>query len=58
MPESFPLTFLQQNEYEIGKQAVELLHTIIMGADPASIGDIQIPTRLLTGGSTLPPAGF
>jgi DNA-binding LacI/PurR family transcriptional regulator len=52
-----PLTFLQQDEYEIGKRAVEALHAIIMGADPASIGDIQIPTRLLVGGSTQPPAG-
>jgi DNA-binding LacI/PurR family transcriptional regulator len=46
------LTYLQQNEYEIGKRAVESLYAIIMGADPASIGDIQIPARLLPGGST------
>jgi DNA-binding LacI/PurR family transcriptional regulator len=50
-----PLTFLLQDEQEIGKRAVESLHAIIMGAEPASIGDIQIPARLLAGGSTRVP---
>jgi DNA-binding LacI/PurR family transcriptional regulator len=53
MPDMF--THLRQDEHEIGKQAVELLHSIISGADPASIGDVQIPARLQVGGSTLPP---
>ncbi|MDR1216570.1 MAG: GntR family transcriptional regulator [Treponema sp.] len=55
MPGGPFLTFLQQDEYEIGKRAVEALHAIIMGADPASMGDIQIPARLLIGNSTLSP---
>jgi DNA-binding LacI/PurR family transcriptional regulator len=55
MPDNSPLTFLHQDEEEIGRRAVESLHTIITGADPSSIGDIQIPARLLIGGSTLPP---
>jgi DNA-binding LacI/PurR family transcriptional regulator len=52
IPGGSSFTFLQQDEYEIGKRAVESLHAIIMGADPASLGDIQIPARLLVGGST------
>ncbi|MDR0759448.1 MAG: GntR family transcriptional regulator [Treponema sp.] len=54
-PDGPALTFLRQDEDEIGKRAVESLHAIIMGADPSSIGDILIPAQLLTGGSTLPP---
>ncbi|MDR3116026.1 MAG: substrate-binding domain-containing protein [Treponema sp.] len=53
-PNSPPFTYLQQNEHTIGQQAVESLHAIIMGADPSSLGDVQIPARLLPGGSTLP----
>lgn len=52
--DSPPFTYLQQDEHEIGKRAVELLHSIIIGAEPSSIGDVQIPARLLLGGSTLP----
>jgi DNA-binding LacI/PurR family transcriptional regulator len=55
MPDNLVFTYLQQNEYEIGKEAVELLHSIIMGADPSSIGDVQIAPRLMLGGSTLSP---
>jgi DNA-binding LacI/PurR family transcriptional regulator len=54
-PENSMFTFLRQDECEIGKRAVESLHAIIMGSDPSSIGDIQIPAQLLKGGSTLPP---
>jgi DNA-binding LacI/PurR family transcriptional regulator len=46
------ITHLQQDEYEIGKRAVEVLHSIIMGSDPASIGNVQIPAELKPGGST------
>ncbi|MDR1232196.1 MAG: GntR family transcriptional regulator [Spirochaetaceae bacterium] len=46
------LTYLRQNEYEIGKRAVEVLHSIITGSNPASIGDVQIPAQLKPGGST------
>ncbi|MDR1030952.1 MAG: substrate-binding domain-containing protein [Treponema sp.] len=49
------LTYLQQNEYEIGKRAVEVLHSIIIGSDPASIGDVQISAQLKLGGSTAAP---
>jgi DNA-binding LacI/PurR family transcriptional regulator len=44
-------THLQQDEREIGRRAVESLHSIITGTDPASIGDIRIPARLVIGGS-------
>jgi DNA-binding LacI/PurR family transcriptional regulator len=44
-------TYLQQAEWEIGRQAVESLHSIITGTDPASISDIQIPARLVIGGT-------
>jgi DNA-binding LacI/PurR family transcriptional regulator len=54
VPEDPPFTYLRQNEPEIGKRAVESLHAIIMGADPSSIEDVQIPAQLLRGGSTRP----
>jgi DNA-binding LacI/PurR family transcriptional regulator len=42
-------THLCQDEYTIGKQATEILHRIILGSDPASIGDILVTARLISG---------
>ncbi|MDR1905238.1 MAG: GntR family transcriptional regulator [Treponema sp.] len=49
-----PITHLQQDEYAIGKYAVETLHRIILGEDPASIEDILIPAKLISGASVSP----
>jgi DNA-binding LacI/PurR family transcriptional regulator len=49
-----PFTYLCQDEYAIGKSAVESLQRIISGADPTSIGDIMIPAKLIEGASTAP----
>ncbi|GHV86707.1 LacI family transcriptional regulator [Spirochaetia bacterium] len=50
-----PFTYLCQDEYAIGKSAVECLQGIITGADPTSITDIMIPAKLIEGASTAPP---
>ncbi|MDR3146232.1 MAG: GntR family transcriptional regulator [Treponema sp.] len=47
-----PLTYLCQDEYRIGKKAVELLHRIISGVDPASLSDVLVPAKLIAGAST------
>jgi DNA-binding LacI/PurR family transcriptional regulator len=49
-----PIAYLQQNEYTIGKYAVETLHRIISGEDPASIEDILVPAKLISGISVNP----
>jgi DNA-binding LacI/PurR family transcriptional regulator len=49
-----PFTYLYQDEYAIGKSAVEALQRIISGTDPASMGDIMIPAKLIEGASTAP----
>jgi DNA-binding LacI/PurR family transcriptional regulator len=51
-----PFTYLCQDEYAIGKTAVESLQRIISGADPTSVGDIMIPAKLIEGASTVPLA--
>ncbi|MDR2758305.1 MAG: GntR family transcriptional regulator [Spirochaetaceae bacterium] len=47
-------THLYQDEYAIGKQAVDFLHRIIHGADPVSLQDVKIPAKLILGASTAP----
>jgi DNA-binding LacI/PurR family transcriptional regulator len=47
-------TFMKQDEYTIGRQAVETLHSIILGADPASLDDIRITAQMVEGNSTGP----
>jgi DNA-binding LacI/PurR family transcriptional regulator len=44
-------TYLCQDEYAIGKQATEILHRIILGSDPAFIGDILVTAKLISGAS-------
>jgi DNA-binding LacI/PurR family transcriptional regulator len=47
-------THMRQDEHTIGRRAMETLHAIILGADPASLGDIRIPAQLVEGNSTGP----
>lgn len=47
-----PFTYVMQDEREIGKRAVEALHGLINGGDPAAVGDIRIPAKLVLGVST------
>jgi DNA-binding LacI/PurR family transcriptional regulator len=47
-------TCIIQDEYLIGKQAVEILHGIINGIDPVSVDNITVPARLVKGASTCP----
>jgi DNA-binding LacI/PurR family transcriptional regulator len=55
VPESFArtpfFTYLDQDEYTIGKLAVESLHNIITDPENTSLGDIQIPAKLIIGKS-------
>jgi DNA-binding LacI/PurR family transcriptional regulator len=51
-------THIRQDEYTIGKRAVEILHAIITGADPAGQDDICILAQLVEGRSTAPPCGL
>lgn len=51
-----PFTYLRQDEYAIGKQAVEILHSLINGMDPSAIGDVKIPAKLIIGSSVVPVA--
>jgi DNA-binding LacI/PurR family transcriptional regulator len=46
-----PFTYLCQDEHAIGRQAVEILHALISGADFSSAGDIKIPAKLVIGDS-------
>jgi DNA-binding LacI/PurR family transcriptional regulator len=46
-----PFTYLCQDEYAIGKQAVEILHSLINGMDPSAVGDVKISAKLITGSS-------
>jgi DNA-binding LacI/PurR family transcriptional regulator len=46
-----PFTYLCQDEYTMGRRAVEILHSIITGEDPATVGDIKIPAKLVIGDS-------
>jgi DNA-binding LacI/PurR family transcriptional regulator len=52
--ESPRFTYMKQDEYTIGRRAVETLHSIILGADPASLGDVRIPSQMVEGVSTGP----
>jgi DNA-binding LacI/PurR family transcriptional regulator len=47
-----PFTYLCQDEYAIGWEAVETLHTMIVNGVSASIRDIMIPAKLIIGAST------
>jgi DNA-binding LacI/PurR family transcriptional regulator len=47
-------TYMKQDEYTIGRQAVEILHSIILGADPAGLNDIRVPAQMVEGNSTGP----
>jgi DNA-binding LacI/PurR family transcriptional regulator len=49
-----PFTCIIQDEHSIGKQAVEILHGIINGVDPMSVGNILVSARLVKGSSTCP----
>jgi DNA-binding LacI/PurR family transcriptional regulator len=49
-----PYTHILQDEYSIGRRAVEILHGIILGDDPSVIGDILVPAKLIPGTSTVP----
>lgn len=48
-----PISHLCQNEYVMGQEAVEALHRVITGGDPAAAG-LQIPAKLIIGSSTGP----
>jgi DNA-binding LacI/PurR family transcriptional regulator len=50
-----PLTHLYQDEKSLAKIAVDTLHELIVGKNPAPAGDITIPARLAEGASTAPP---
>jgi DNA-binding LacI/PurR family transcriptional regulator len=47
-------TFMRQDEDTIGRRAVETLHSIISGADPAGLDDIWVPAQMVKGSSTGP----
>ena len=49
-----PITHFRQDEYVIGKRAVETLHGIIAGSSSPAAGDILIPAELVQGASTAP----
>ncbi|MDR2701448.1 MAG: GntR family transcriptional regulator [Spirochaetaceae bacterium] len=49
-----PFTYLCQDEYTIGKEAVEALHRIITQNDSFPGEDTLIPMKLITGASTGP----
>ena len=50
----FPeFTYIQQDEYAIGRQAVEVLHRIIQGEAVRHTGDILIPAKLVSGDSLI-----
>jgi DNA-binding LacI/PurR family transcriptional regulator len=49
-----PITHIRQNEYAIGKGAVETLHRIISGGGSAITDDVVIPAELIEGASTAP----
>jgi DNA-binding LacI/PurR family transcriptional regulator len=46
------VTHIRQDDYAMGKLAVETLHRVISGEDPSSIRDVIIPTTLIPGLST------
>jgi DNA-binding LacI/PurR family transcriptional regulator len=50
----YSLSHLHQDEYTIGKCAVETLHRIISGEEPSSLKDIVVPAKLIQGGTTGP----
>ena len=45
--EFLDFTYLRQNEYEMGKQAVEILHHIIQGETELPVRDILVPADLV-----------
>jgi DNA-binding LacI/PurR family transcriptional regulator len=47
-----PFTYLCQDEYAIGREAVKTLHAMITGGVSVPIRDIMIPAKLITGAST------
>ncbi|AEF82141.1 putative periplasmic binding proteins and sugar binding domain of the LacI family [Leadbettera azotonutricia ZAS-9] len=47
-----PITYLSQDEYAIGKLAVETLHKVISGEDPSLNGDYLVQAKLIIGDST------
>jgi DNA-binding LacI/PurR family transcriptional regulator len=50
-----PFTSLAQDQAAMGKKAVEILHDLISGKDPApSVGNIAFPVQLVSGASTGP----
>jgi DNA-binding LacI/PurR family transcriptional regulator len=56
--ETPPITHIRQDDYTMGKQAVETLHRIISGEDPSSIRDVVVATSLVPGLSTARYPGF
>ena len=48
------ITHFRQDEYVIGKRAVETLHGIITGSSSPAAGDILVPAELIQGASTAP----
>jgi DNA-binding LacI/PurR family transcriptional regulator len=54
LPSLAPLTHLCQDEKNIAKIAVDLLHDLIKGEHPAPSGDILVPAALVEAASTAP----
>jgi DNA-binding LacI/PurR family transcriptional regulator len=44
-------TYIKQDEYNMGKKAVEILHRIISGTDAVSVEDVLLPAELVPGKS-------
>jgi DNA-binding LacI/PurR family transcriptional regulator len=45
-------THMKQDEYAIGRRAMEILHSIILGDGTAGLEDIRIPAQIVEGNST------